>query len=67
MKCPRCQQENPPRAKFCVECAAPVGGPGPAPSFASPRAYTPKHLAERIVDSKRATEGERKHLCCDSR
>jgi hypothetical protein len=64
MKCPRCQQENPLRAKFCVECAAPVGSP--APRFAPPRAYTPKHLAERIVDSKRAAEGERKHLCCDS-
>jgi GAF domain-containing protein len=23
MKCPRCQQENPPAAKFCLECAAP--------------------------------------------
>jgi GAF domain-containing protein len=23
MKCPRCQQENPPQAKFCSECAAP--------------------------------------------
>ena len=22
MKCPRCQQENPPQAKFCLECAA---------------------------------------------
>jgi hypothetical protein len=64
MKCPRCQQENPPRAKFYVECAAPAAAP--APRFASPRAYTPKHLAERIVDSKRATEGERKHFCCDS-
>jgi ribosomal protein L40E len=24
MKCPRCQQENPPQAKFCEECAAPL-------------------------------------------
>src|SRR4030095_15877514 len=24
MKCPRCQQENPPQAKFCLECAAPL-------------------------------------------
>jgi hypothetical protein len=22
MKCARCQQENPPRAKFCLECGA---------------------------------------------
>jgi GAF domain-containing protein len=26
MKCPRCQQENPPRAKFCLECGVPVDG-----------------------------------------
>jgi Double zinc ribbon len=31
MKCPRCQQENPPQAKFCLECggsfkAAPRSG-----------------------------------------
>ena len=24
MKCPRCQQENPPQAKFCLECGAPL-------------------------------------------
>ena len=24
MKCPRCQQENPPHAKFCLECATPA-------------------------------------------
>jgi hypothetical protein len=24
MKCSRCQQENPPRAKFCLECGAPI-------------------------------------------
>jgi signal transduction histidine kinase len=23
MKCPRCQQDNPPQAKFCLECATP--------------------------------------------
>src|SRR5262245_8140922 len=24
MKCPRCQQENPPQAKFCLDCATPL-------------------------------------------
>src|SRR4026208_146214 len=24
MKCPRCDQENPPQAKFCLECASPL-------------------------------------------
>src|SRR5215475_2109599 len=87
MKCPRCQQENPPQAKFCLgcaspftlrcancgtqlpagakfcfECATPVSAPGAASRFASPEAYTPKHLAERIINSKAALEGERKQV-----
>src|SRR5262245_40002916 len=24
MQCPRCQQENPPQANFCLECGAPL-------------------------------------------
>jgi class 3 adenylate cyclase/tetratricopeptide (TPR) repeat protein len=87
MKCPRCQQENPPQAKFCLECATPlalrctdcgtqlpsgakfcfecakpVGAPGSPSRFASPETYTPKHLAERIINSKAALEGERKQV-----
>ncbi len=30
--------------------------------FASPEAYTPKHLAEKILTSKNALEGERKQV-----
>jgi len=36
MQCPRCQTENPPQAKFCLECASflaracPIGGPSHA-------------------------------------
>ena len=26
MKCPRCQQESPPPAKFCPECGTPLLG-----------------------------------------
>src|SRR5215467_4220419 len=87
MKCPRCQQENPPKAKFCLECAtplalrcsscgtelpagakfcfecaAPVSAPGSAPRFHSPGVYTPQHLAERILTSRAALEGERKQV-----
>jgi class 3 adenylate cyclase/tetratricopeptide (TPR) repeat protein len=36
--------------------------PAPAPRFASPDSYTPKHLAERILNSKAALEGERKQV-----
>jgi class 3 adenylate cyclase/tetratricopeptide (TPR) repeat protein len=35
---------------------------GPQPRFASPETYTPKHLAERILTSKSALEGERKQV-----
>src|SRR5215831_17502471 len=87
MKCPRCQQENPPQAKFCLgcaspftlrcancgtqlpagakfcfECATPVSAPGAASRFASPEAYTPKPLAEKILTSRTAVEGERKQV-----
>src|SRR5262245_2896378 len=87
MTCPRCQQENPPQAKFCLECAAPlarrcancgtqlpagakfcfecasaVSGLSSTPRFPSPEVYTPKRLAERILTSKAALEGERKQV-----
>src|SRR5260370_1928621 len=87
MTCPRCQQENPAEAHFCMKCgtglmlacakchtelptgaafcfacgqlvAAAWGGQ----RFASPAAYTPRHLAEKILTSKSALEGERKQV-----
>ena len=36
--------------------------PEPEARFASPHAYTPKHLAEHILTSKAALEGERKQV-----
>jgi class 3 adenylate cyclase/tetratricopeptide (TPR) repeat protein len=27
--CPQCGEDNPERARFCLECGAPLGGPGP--------------------------------------
>jgi class 3 adenylate cyclase/tetratricopeptide (TPR) repeat protein len=90
MKCPRCQHENEPGAKFCEECATPLARacPGcgrplsptakfcpecahptglavplpPVERFHSPESYTPKHLAEKILTSKSALEGERKQV-----
>ncbi|MBI4636203.1 MAG: AAA family ATPase [Candidatus Rokubacteria bacterium] len=59
MRCSRCQHENPAGAKFCSECGAPLT---PSPS------YTPRHLAEKILTSRSALEGERKQvtvLFCD--
>jgi class 3 adenylate cyclase/tetratricopeptide (TPR) repeat protein len=66
--CASCATPLPAKAKFCPECAHPVAvsptpaNSGIAPRFASPAAYTPKHLAERILTSKEALQGERKHV-----
>src|SRR5438309_900378 len=62
--CVRCGRELPPSAKFCPECGQPASlAPGPtAARFESPVDYTPKHLAEKILGSKDALEGERKQV-----
>jgi class 3 adenylate cyclase/tetratricopeptide (TPR) repeat protein len=89
MQCPQCRHENPPQAKFCLECGTrfalqcskcgtelPAGArfclecgqalslPSSSgqPRSTSPEAYTPKHLAEKILTSKSALEGERKQV-----
>ena len=61
--CASCGTQLPAAAKFCLECAHPVGGATDGPTrFASPESYTPKHLAEKILTSKAALEGERKQV-----
>jgi class 3 adenylate cyclase len=58
--CPACGAGNRPAAKFCRKCRAPLGAtPVAAPE---PRAYTPKHLADKILTSRAALEGERKQV-----
>src|SRR5437879_10108473 len=42
--------------------APPSRPPAVSDRFASPAAYTPKHLAEKILTSKGALEGERKRV-----
>ena len=60
--CPACGKGNPPDSKFCLECGrelikqrelAPVDYP-------LPKTYTPKYLADKILTTRRALEGERK-------
>jgi class 3 adenylate cyclase len=59
--CPTCGAANPPGQKFCGECGAALS-PGGARQLATPDSYTPKHLAERIINSKAALAGERKQV-----
>jgi ribosomal protein L40E len=56
-RCAGCGAELPSRARFCLECGRPVDPPSATPE---PRTYTPKHLAEKILTSRSALEGERK-------
>src|SRR5712692_461007 len=59
--CPACQAPNPPGNRFCHQCGGPLQTDA-AEQFASPRAYTPPHLAEKILKSASALEGERKQV-----
>ena len=59
--CRACGASNPPEQRFCGECGASLDAP-PTSRFASAQQYTPKHLAERILSSKEALEGERKQI-----
>jgi class 3 adenylate cyclase/tetratricopeptide (TPR) repeat protein/ribosomal protein L40E len=59
LTCAKCGAELPGSARFCLECGTPVG---PQPQARSPQSYTPKHLAEKILTSKAALEGERKQV-----
>ncbi len=66
-RCSACGRELPRNAAFCDGCGQAIAPPAgaqatvPAPSR-DPRAYTPRHLAERILTSRSALEGERKHV-----
>ncbi|MCZ6568978.1 MAG: zinc-ribbon domain-containing protein, partial [Deltaproteobacteria bacterium] len=60
--CTRCGTQLRPSARFCDECAEPTdAGAAQAPER-DPRDYTPKHLANKILQSKSALEGERKQV-----
>src|SRR5688572_2160305 len=59
--CASCGTPATPGKKFCRSCGA-AFTTEPAARFASPKAYTPKHLAEKILTSKTALGGERKQV-----
>src|SRR6266568_3981913 len=68
-RCAACGFDNPPQFKFCGACAtplqaaAPVATATPLPARpATPSSALPRHLAEKILTSRSALEGERKHV-----
>src|SRR4051812_26917389 len=70
LACSACGFVNEPGEDFCGGCGTRLAAPSPVvqaptahePRFASPQTYTPQHLAERILTSRGALEGERKQV-----
>lgn len=75
MQCLRCQFDNPPAMKFCGQCGVALTTPQPpGPDTAGDldqisrrqeakrQDYTPPHLAEKILRSRSALEGERRQV-----
>ena len=61
--CASCGTPLPAGSRFCNRCGTPVMAEAGAPArFTSPETYTPRHLAEKILTSKAALEGERKQV-----
>src|SRR2546422_1494460 len=63
LRCPSCGHANRAAAKFCEECGTRLASAAAAAE--PPRApgdYTPRHLAEKILGSRAALEGERKQV-----
>ncbi len=60
--CLSCSAEIKPSAKFCPSCGTPAAPAATAAPTRDPRSYTPKHLADKILRSKSALEGERKQV-----
>jgi class 3 adenylate cyclase/tetratricopeptide (TPR) repeat protein len=74
-RCPQCGAETRPTFKFCGQCGAALEAPGPASApdpmgkaqasrrqEAKLQSYTPRHLAEKILTSRSALEGERRQV-----
>jgi class 3 adenylate cyclase len=60
-RCAQCGADNPPDKKFCGDCGVSLGGGKPT-AAPTARVHTPKHLADKILTSRAALEGERKQV-----
>ena len=60
--CSSCGRQSPLGQKFCGECGAALGAVPDPSKFISAESYTPRHLAEKILTSRAALEGERKQV-----
>src|SRR2546427_11113618 len=66
--CPACGLRVEPASRFCDACGSPLGTPPAtaaapttaAPRFEPPGGYTPKHLANNNLTSRKAPDDERK-------
>jgi len=61
--CPQCRTSNRAGNRFCKKCGQALGAARATTEgdrFAAPNAYTPQHLAEKILTSLAALQGERK-------
>src|SRR5262249_48874772 len=62
LACANCGSAVSATARFCSQCGHPLKPVSDAPRFASPKHYTPQHLADKILTSRVALEGERKQV-----
>jgi class 3 adenylate cyclase len=62
--CAACGDPLSPSSKFCPACGyqAEAAEESAGDRFASPESYMPRHLAEKILTSRAALEGERKQV-----
>ena len=60
--CSHCGHALEAGVRFCDACGRAVGPASPESRERDLRAYTPKHLAEKILTQKSALEGERKQV-----
>jgi class 3 adenylate cyclase/tetratricopeptide (TPR) repeat protein len=63
-RCAHCGAEAPPDFRFCGHCGKSLqDAPAPASTAAPNRpVYTPRHLADKILKSRSALEGERRQV-----